>query len=447
LLSHPFARKKAYNKGIAGGEWSAARGGHNACPRECATGSFGRLALFLASACRSRDLHLVRISFMSKFFFAVLFILLLAISLLGCGDSTTVAVPQPQTNNAFVFLQEVPNQTFAFTPTTGQFVTTGDSTTFEAIPSQDPVTGDVTAADFGSVYLSPAGDLVTYDLWGGIGDVLVAQWDVYVASSDGSITTQITNDAFEDSYPQLSWDGRKVVFNSRRDLGNGVTDVVVVRSATNPLAPEMVLPMPRGATNVWDPTFSPDGTKIAAEAFGSNDVDGSFDGLVVMNVDGSNPQLITNPLATCDCWDGFPAFTLDGGQIVFTGGTNTTDGSFVDIYITNLDGSGTTQLTDTVGNNADPLVVDVPGLGTQIAFTSTRDNLNATESTGYDLYTMNLDGSGLFRLTQNSLFDGFSQEWFVPPASGETAKAAVRARHGHKLNRQSGARLLRGFKW
>jgi hypothetical protein len=100
-----------------------------------------------------------------------------------------------------------------------------------------------------------------------------------------------------------------------------------------------------------------------------------------------------------------------------------------------------------VGNNADPLVVDVPGLGTQIAFTSTRDNLNATESTGYDLYTMNLDGSGLFRLTQNSLFDGFSQEWFVPPASGETAKAAVRARHGHKLNRQSGARLLRGFKW
>ena len=384
---------------------------------------------------------------MWKFFFVALSILLLAISLLGCGDSKTVVVRQPQTTDAFVFLREVPNQTSAFTPMTGQYVTTGNSVTFEAIPSQDPVTGDVTAADFGSVYLSPAGDLVTYDLWGGIGDVLVDQWDIYVASSDGSITTQITNDAFEDSYPQLSWDGRKVVFNSRRDLGNGVTDVVVVRSATNPLAPEVVLPMPLGATNVWDPTFSPDGTKIAAEAFGSNDVDGSFDGLVVMNADGSNPQLITNPLATCDCWDGFPAFTPEGSQIVFTGGTNTTDGSFVDIYIRNLDGSGTTQLTDAVGNNADPLVVDVPGLAMQIVFASTRDNLNATESTGYDLYSMNLDGSGLFRLTQNTLFDGFSREWFVPPASGATAKAAVRARHGHKLTGQSGARLLRGFKW
>ena len=51
------------------------------------------------------------------------------------------------------------------------------------------------------------------------------------------------------------------------------------------------------------------------------------------------------------------------------------------------------------------------------------------------------------RLTQNTLFDGFSQEWFVPPASGATAKAAVRARRGHKLTGQSGARLLRGFKW
>src|SRR5690349_17747607 len=40
LRSRPFARKKAYNKGIAGGEWSAARGGHNACPRECRDGFF-----------------------------------------------------------------------------------------------------------------------------------------------------------------------------------------------------------------------------------------------------------------------------------------------------------------------------------------------------------------------------------------------------------------------
>lgn len=383
---------------------------------------------------------------MPKYSFPVLCILLSGIFLVGCGDSKTVVVPPPpETTNAFVFMQEVPNQSSAFTPMTGQYTTDGNNVTFEAVPSTDPVTGEVTASDFGSLYLSPAGDTVTYDLWGGLGDVPVDQWDIYVASADGSTTTQITNDAFEDSYPQLSPDGRKVVFNSIRDLGNGPQTVVVVRSATNPLAPEVVLPMPLGATNVWDPTFSPDGTLIAAEASGQNDVDGSFDGLVVMNADGSNPQLITNPLASCDCSDGFPAFTPDGSQIVFTGTTNQTDGSFVDIYITNLDGSGTAQLSDSVGFNADPLVIDVPGLATKIVFSSTRDHPNASASTGYDIYSMNLDGSGLVRLTNNSQFDGFTQEWYVAPGSGANAKAAVHARHGHKVN-GAGARLLRGFK-
>jgi Tol biopolymer transport system component len=298
-------------------------------------------------------------------------------------------------------------------------------------------------ADFGSLYLSKAADKVTFDLW----DPTLAQWDIYVASTDGSTLTQITNDLYEDSYPQLSWDGGRVVFTSRRDPGTGVTDMVVVRSATNPLAMEQVLPMPLGASAVWDPTFSPDGTKIALEAYGYNDVDGWFDGLVLMNADGSNAQLLTNPYASCECWDGFPAFTSDGRQIVFTGGTTTADASYVDVYIMNADGTGTpVQLTDGVGFNADPLLIQPRGLAEKIVFESNRDNLNATATTGYELYSMNLDGTGLTRLTINGLFDGFTQEWFQSQATAAEARAAVRNRHGHRLGAQSSERaIVHGF--
>ena len=45
---------------------------------------------------------------------------------------------------------------------------------------------------------------------------------------------------YEDSYPQLSSDGSKVVFTSLRQGANGPNSIVV-RNAVNPLLPELVL--------------------------------------------------------------------------------------------------------------------------------------------------------------------------------------------------------------
>lgn len=111
-------------------------------------------------------------------------------------------------------------------------------------------------------------------------------------------------------------------------------------------------------------------------------------------------------------------------------------------------GSGTTQVSDGVGYNVDPIVIQVPGLAQKIVFESDRDKLNATASTGYEIYSMNLDGTGLVRLTSNNLFDGFSQAWFQAQATAAHARGTIRPRHGHTLESQSPAqRLLQGFKW
>ena len=81
------------------------------------------------------------------------------------------------------------------------------------------------------MYLSADNGKVAFDLWGGMDSALVDQWDIYVDNADGS-TTKITNDSYEDSYPQLSSDGQEVVFTSLRQGANGGNSIVV-RSAIN----------------------------------------------------------------------------------------------------------------------------------------------------------------------------------------------------------------------
>jgi len=371
---------------------------------------------------------------------------LLGVGLVGCGGDSKKPVVVTTTTNAFAFVQEVPSQPAMFNPMVGQYVSTAGVTTFQAGAATDALTGQILTGPYGSLYLSKSGDRAAFDLYGGLDIVPTSQWDIYVA--DQSSITQITNDEYEDYYPQLSPDGRRVVFVSYRPSDVGMANVIVIRNVANPLI-EYVLPLPLGATKVWSPTFSPDGSKIVFNAQGYDDVNGSYDGLAVMNTDGSNLQLLTNPLASCDCWDDYPAFTPDGTQIVYSGGYWTGTEQFIDLYAINADGTGTpTLLTDGVGYNLDPLAIRVSGMADKIVFFSNRDNLTATANAGYELYSMNLDGSALQRLTTNSLFDAFTQEWFSSGTVAKGARIAPQMRHGRRLPPAQGvARPVHGMRW
>jgi Tol biopolymer transport system component len=123
------------------------------------------------------------------------------------------------------------------------------------------------------------------------------------------------------------------------------------------------------------PAWSPDGGKIVFE-IGSGP-------LGLMNADGSGQTFLT-PGQT----DDDPDWSPDGTKVVFD---SFRTGQFMDIYVINADGTGTTRVTTSTYRDIDP--VWSPD-GKKIAFSSA-----SIGSPGeYDLYTIRPDGTGLNKL-------------------------------------------------
>jgi Tol biopolymer transport system component len=341
----------------------------------------------------------------------------IAFSLLHCGGSSTPAVtPPPAQANTVAFLQQKPNSNLLY-PVLGRL----SGTQFTTTMIKDPTTGNYVSAAIGSIVLSPNLKKATFEVFGGTdNNAPTSQWDIYVGTIDGATLTQVTNDVYVDVVPHFNPAGTKVVFTSERPVGSDTQLLTVVRNVDG--TGEQVLPSPAGAQGTWHATFSPDGSKIAVEAWGITDTT-VFDGIFLMNADGSNPTLLTNA-DSIECWceDENPYFTSDGTHIVFSRLNWSTN--LGDIYIMKADGTELTRLTDGTGANFDPLIVrDTATSVDRILFSSNRTNVNAGRD-GFDLYKMNLDGTGLQQLTTNNLYDGFNLEHY-----DDTATASVRMHH------------------
>ena len=107
---------------------------------------------------------------------------------------------------------------------------------------------------------------------------------------------------------------------------------------------------------------------------------------VPVTVAASLTRLTDNPTA-----DGGPAWSPDGTRIAFN---SIRDGNW-EIYVMNVDGSGQARLTNNSTNDFDPAWSPD---GTRIAFYSYRDG-------NWDIYVMNADGTGQVRLTNNAAGD------------------------------------------
>ncbi len=289
-----------------------------------------------------------------------------------------------------------------------------------------------------------------------------SEWDTYAMNADGTSQALFASNDAKETVPYSwlrSWkpENVKLFVDSRRANGtnrqiwtvgaDGAMTRITYSDGT-PTPPNVpyqgYIPNP---SNDWNPSVSPDGTKLAF----ISDRDGGKGQVFISYVNGASPTQVT----TDDCVHGTPTWSADGRQLFWEadcGGkfniyradlrwntdspaiygeylylelgnivnlTNSTtsdqrfprvspdgfkivfttnrDGNY-EIYAMNTDGTSQTRLTTSSG---DDLAPSWNLAGTKIAFDSNRDG-------NWNVYTMNLDGSGQTQLTTNAADDRWS---------------------------------------
>ena len=257
--------------------------------------------------------------------------------------------------------------------------------------------------------------------------------EIFVMNADGSGQTNLINDSgvpdpINDRDPTWSPDGTKIAF-SRANQGH--MNVYVMNadgSGRFELTPGAA--SGSGDTGV-DPNWSPSGTRIVYSDSGN---------LWTMNASGTGKlQLTMGPAA--DFW---PAWSPDGTKIAFVRDLN--------IYVMNADGSGLTPLATNAAAERSP---DWSPDGTKIVYERSGQiysmNANGSAQTpltggpgqggtlpawspdgtkiifdsnaftapnGYDIFVMNPDGTGVTRLNTTVPTDQFDPSWQPIAAPG-----------------------------
>lgn len=191
--------------------------------------------------------------------------------------------------------------------------------------------------DFHSVYMLPDGSKMVFAAHAPDGYSQI--YSVRLGSTFEPV--QLTSTPGHKMDPMLSADGTKIVF-MYANLETKKFDVALMNADGSD---QFVIPTPSDFY-VWHPAISPDGSKIAVEMWNAkHDLDAVF----LMNADGSNVTQLTH-----FGYAGYPAFSPDGKQVVFSSMSFS-----LDVFTINADGSGMKHLSE----GWDPIFV-----GNQILF-------------------------------------------------------------------------------
>ena len=262
----------------------------------------------------------------------------------------------------------------------------GTDTNVEVFTINPDGTGERTLTDFigrdGDPSYSPDGTKIAFESFrSGFSEL-------WTMNADGTGLTQLTsNGAPEDRGSSWSPDGSRIVYHTTEfpvpaGPGHSSFEIMIINSDGTGKT--------RLTENLFQdtlPSWSPDGTQITF--FSTRDGDGE---IYVMNVDGSNVTRRTNSPGE----DAHPMWSPDGTRITF----HTRRFGGLDVMVMNADGTNPQLVTAGTPTTFEFFPVWSPD-GTKIAF-----NGNTLDSANTDVYTINVDGTGVTRLTSTAGFDG-----------------------------------------
>jgi dipeptidyl aminopeptidase/acylaminoacyl peptidase len=229
--------------------------------------------------------------------------------------------------------------------------------------------------------------------------------EVYLMRPDGSNQRRLTENAAGDGFAVLSPDGKRIIFDSNRNIGAGeplnITEMFLMKTDGREQTPLL-----RGGSASWSPdskniafhrSASGTGLPVKPDA-GAATTDSD---IFVMNMgeflEGTEqPRNLTNNGAAAV--DDDPDWSPAGDKIVFTRhdpGDEPTPLS-AEVYVMNADGTGVQRLTDNSQEERSP---DWSPDGERLAFSC---HTTGTDQ-DHEICVMNADGTGMMRLTDNTV--------------------------------------------
>jgi len=207
-------------------------------------------------------------------------------------------------------------------------------------------------------------------------------WDIFVAESDGSAVTQVTDGLGHQNYWDFAADGSLLAS---------------VNDPTTPTALVFIRPdgtgrrevAPPGLCCFLEPSLSPDGTKVAYYAYPDAQGDnGPGYEIYVSPTDGRDlaVDVSNNP-----GWDWRPVWSPDGTRIAFLSSPAVGSIESGSLHAVNADGTG--EITLTPADNAYDFAWSPDG--TRIAYSSSVTGVR-------HVYVANADGSGRTDITPNA---------------------------------------------
>lgn len=212
---------------------------------------------------------------------------------------------------------------------------------------------------------------------------------------------------------------------SNRSIEGFSSEVMLYAVSDNALTP---LSPGGDLGSIAAPTWSPDGSQVAAEAVQTlfyDDINHWTDYASDLHIFGESPLALTN-----DGQSRKPDWSRDGSRIAFLKRPAQSSGSH--LYVIDATGGTPTRLTQAEGS------YDTPRWspdGTRLAFS----NVNDTQR---DVYTMNADGTGVDNITSHAAYDA-EPSWspdgwkiaFVSTRFGGKAELFVVASNGGSVRR------------